>query len=113
MRSSRNGQRDISHEVSTLKQIPQNRTDEEFDHEIKADTDHAQLLIQVGPGTKSLEEAREIIEETGIHITEMTPLSSHWILLKLDVKDMRNIAFRLIENGFSNIKGMNARNPKI
>ncbi len=96
-----------------MKQIVQDRADEKFEYEIKADTDHAQLLVQIGPETKGFEEARQIIEETGIHITETTPLSSRWILLKLDVKDMRNIALRLIENGFSNIKGMNARNSEI
>ncbi len=96
-----------------MKCFEQNGTEEEACQEIKADTDHAQLLIQIGPETKDLEEARQVIEETGTHITEVTPLSSGWILLKLNVKDMRNIALRLIENGFSNVKGMNARNPEI
>jgi hypothetical protein len=96
-----------------LKQIFQNETVEELDHEIKADTDHAQLLIQIGQNAKTLEEARQIIEEMGAHITEMKPLSSHWILMKLDVSDMRCAAFKLVENGFSNIKGINAINPKI
>ena len=60
-----------------------------------------------------LEEATQIIEEMDVHIIEKKPLSSHWILIKLDVMDMRGIAFRLVENGFSNIKGINASDPKI
>jgi hypothetical protein len=100
-------------EVSTLKHLVLNGTEEEFYQEIKADTDHAQLLIQIGPNTKTLEEAKQIIEETGVRITEMKPLSSHWILMKLDVKDMRSVVFKLMETGFSNIKGINAIDPKI
>jgi hypothetical protein len=96
-----------------LKQIFQNETVEEFDHEIKADTDHAQLLIQIGHNAKALEEARQIIGEMGVRITEMKSLSSHWILMKLDIKDMRSVTLKLIENGFSNIKGINAINSKI
>ena len=96
-----------------MKHHAQNKTEEEFHQEIKADTDNAQVLIQIGLDEKTLEEAKQTIEEMGVRITEMKSLSSHWILMKLDIKDMRSIALRLIESGFSNIKGINAINSKI
>ncbi len=88
--------------------IQQHRMPEEFD-QIKPDLNHSQLLIQIGPHPKTFEEAKKILEEIGVHIMEAAPLSSHWILLKLDVKDMRDVTLKLIENGFSNIKGINAK----
>jgi hypothetical protein len=49
-----------------------------------------------------------MIEDLGVRIIETKHLSSNnWVLLKLDVKDMRGIALKLTEHGFF-IKGINA-----
>ena len=81
---------------------------EEFNHEVKADKDHSQILIKITPSSKTFEEAKSIIEDLGVRIIETKHLSSNnWVLLKLDVKDMRDVALKLTEHGFF-IKGINA-----
>ena len=80
---------------------------EEFNHKIKADKNHAQILIEITPSSTTLDEAKKIINKSGVEIIETTHLSSNWILLKLDVKDMRDIALKLTEYGFF-IHGINA-----
>jgi hypothetical protein len=81
---------------------------EELNQEVKADRTHAQILIKITPSSKALEEAKRIIEDSGVHIIETKHLSTnHWILLRLDVKDMRDAALKLTEHGFV-IKGINA-----
>ena len=81
---------------------------EEFNHEIKADKNHAQILIEITPASKTLGEVKKIIEDLGTHIIETKHLSSNRALLELDVKDMRNVALKLTESGFFNGKGVNA-----
>jgi hypothetical protein len=80
----------------------------ELNSELKADENHAQILIQISCNSKTLEKASTIVEGLGVRIIEMNILSSDFILLKLDVKDMRNIALKLTERGFSVVKGINA-----
>jgi hypothetical protein len=86
---------------------------EEFNHEVKADKDHSQILIKITPSSKSYVEAKKIIEELGINILETKYLSPNQILLELDAKDMRVAALKLTENGFSEIKGYNASSFEI
>jgi hypothetical protein len=86
-----------------LEKIP-----EEINQELEADRDHAQILIEVTDSSKFLEEAKRIFWDLGIRIAEMKNLSANWVLLKLDVKDMRDAILKLTENGFVNIKGINA-----
>jgi len=82
-----------------------------FDYEIKPDKNHAQILIGITSSSKSFEEAKKIIEELGVRIIEISEhLPTHFIVVKLDVKDMRDIVLKLTENGFSIIKGINATN---
>lgn len=80
---------------------------EEFDHEVKVDEYYSQILIKITPFSKTFEEAKKTIEDLGVHIIETKRLSSGWVLVKLDVKDMRNVALKLIEFGLF-IKGINA-----
>jgi len=83
----------------------------EFDQEIKADKTHSQMVIQISTSSKASEEVNElknVIEGLGVRIIEMNILSSDFILLKFDIKDMRNIALKLTERGFSVVKGINA-----
>ena len=79
-----------------------------MNHEIKEDRNHAQLLIQISPNSRTYEELKRIIEGLGAHIIQTKCLKLDWILVKLDVTDIREIALKLTENGFPDIKGVNA-----
>ena len=81
---------------------------EKIDHELRADRWHAQILMEVANSPISFKEAKKIIEELGIHIIETKRLSANWTLIKLDLKDMRDVTLKLSESGFLNIKGVNA-----
>jgi len=80
---------------------------EQLNLEIKADKTYAQILIKIDNDSESFEEAKKIIEDLGTHIIETKYLPLNWILIKLDVKDMRDIALKLTEHSFF-IKGINA-----
>jgi len=80
---------------------------EELGHEIKADRSHAQILLKITDSSKFEAEAERIVGDLGVHIIEKSYLSTQWILFKLDVRDMRNVALKLTEHGFV-IKGINA-----
>lgn len=81
---------------------------EEFNHEVEADESHAQIMIKTNTSKKTHEDAKKVIEGSGIRVIETRYLSSGWLVFTLDVRDMRNIALRLTEVGFSNVKGINA-----
>ena len=77
-------------------------------YELTADQNYAQILIEITEPSKSFEEAKRIIEAHGIGIVETRSLPLGYILMKLDVTDMREIVLSLTESGFSNIKGINS-----
>jgi hypothetical protein len=79
----------------------------ELDHKVKTDKVYAQILVEIANDSKVIEEAKRIIESLKVHIIETNYLSSNWVLLKLDVRDMTSLALKLTESGF-NIKGINA-----
>jgi len=87
--------------------MTQEKTLEELGYKIKANKGHAQILLKMIDAPGSNEEAVKIIEGMGIHVVERNPLSTSWMLFKLDVKDMRDVALKLTEQGFL-IKGINA-----
>jgi hypothetical protein len=81
---------------------------EEINNELEADEGHAQILIKTNTSSKTPENAKKVIEGSGIRVIDTRYLSSGWVVFKLNVEDMRNIALRLTELGFSNVKGINA-----
>ncbi|MEI9476204.1 MAG: hypothetical protein WCO26_06480 [Deltaproteobacteria bacterium] len=85
---------------------------EKFNHELKAHPDYAQILLKITSSSETYEKARQLIEDQGINVLEANYLSSGKVLIKLDVKDMRSITLKLIENGFIGIKGINALSHK-
>ena len=87
-------------------------TSEELNYEIKPEKNHAQILFRIFPPLSTLEEARKLIEGLGVHIIDTKYLLPNLLLVKLDVSDMRNVVLKLLENGFSNIQGINAANFK-
>jgi hypothetical protein len=88
------------------KNMVHEKVPKEFNQEIKADRNHAQILIKI-IAPKTFEGAKSIIEDLGVQIIETKHLLSNWVLLKLDVKDMRNVVLKLTEHGFL-IRGINA-----
>jgi len=80
---------------------------EDFDHRIKADRRHAQILIRTTDLPRSDKEAEKLIESLGINIVSKSRFSTNWILFILNVRDMRDAALKLTERGFT-VKGINA-----
>ncbi len=80
---------------------------EDVGPEVEVDKSHAQILLKITDSLKSDAEAEKIVKVLGVQVIEKSYLSKHWVLLKLNVKDMRNVALRLTEQGFV-IKGINA-----
>lgn len=87
--------------------MKEEETLEELGYEIKVDKACAQILLKRVDLLGSDDEAVKIIEGLGIHVVEKNVLSTSWVLLKLDVQDMRNVALKLTEHGFF-VKGINA-----
>jgi len=92
--------------------MAQIETFEQLDYEIKPEQNHAQILFRISLPLSTFEEGRKIIEGLGVHIIDKKYLLPNLLLVKLDVMDMRNVVLKLIENGFSNIHGINAANFK-
>ena len=86
----------------------EDNTAEAYNHELKADKNCAQILIEISDLSKPLEEARKLIETNGVRIIETRFLSPSEVLIKIDAAEMREIVLYLIESGFSIIKGINA-----
>ena len=80
---------------------------EEFPFELKADREYAQILMTV-QSAETLREAKQIIEEFGIHVLETKSIAPDNVLFRLNVMDMREVVLKLTENGFSGLKGINA-----
>jgi hypothetical protein len=87
-------------------------TPENFNHELKAHPDYAQILLRITSSSETFEEARQLIEDQNIHVIETVHLPGNKILIMLNVKDMRGIALKLIEKGFIGVKGINATQYK-
>jgi hypothetical protein len=75
-------------------------------NEFIIDEKHSQIMIEID-SSRTFAEAKRIIEESGAHIFETFVISANWMLIKLDIMDMREVALRLSEHGFP-IKGINA-----
>jgi hypothetical protein len=86
---------------------------EQNENLIESDKNHAQILIEIGSDINIIEKAKQIIEGLGINVVDTKNISPQWVLLKLDVKDMREIVLKLTESGFLNIEGYNASSFEI
>ena len=79
-------------------------------NEFITDEKHSQVMIEID-SARAFTEAKRIIEESGAQIFETFKISENWMLIKLDIMDMRQVALRLSEHGFL-IKGINASSAR-
>ncbi len=80
-------------------------------YQFEIDKEHSQILIEMTDPAKSLDEVTKIIEGLMIYIIATKHLSTSCVLLKLNVKDMREAILRSSELGFRHIKGVHASQP--
>ena len=86
---------------------------DEWDKLIKIGSDYSQILFIFNETDRTLDRALELIEGMGFRILNIEILSSSQdkfksALLQLKTQDVRHIVLRLIEEGFTKIKGYNA-----
>ena len=81
---------------------------DEFAQAVKPDKDGAQIVVEITEASKSFEELKKIIEKLGVSITEVKQLSPQCVVIKLNVKDMREIVLKLTESGICHVQGINA-----
>lgn len=74
---------------------------------IKPDKHHSRILIEIMT-SDGLERAKKVIQDFGADIVEVKQLPSRQTLIELNVKDMREVALKMIEHGILVIRGINA-----
>jgi len=72
-------------------------------NEFITDEKHSQIMIAID-SSGAFAEAKRIIEESGAQIFETFKISENWMLIKLDIMDMREVALRLSEHATRNIR---------
>jgi hypothetical protein len=86
---------------------------DEWDKLIKIGNDYSQILFMFNETDRTLDRALDLIEGVGVRILKIEIFSSSQdkfksALLQLKTQDVRHIVLRLIEEGFTKIKGYNA-----
>ena len=86
---------------------------DEWDKLIKIGNEYSQILFIFNETDRTLDRAIKLIEGVGVRILTIEVLSSSEdksksALLQLKTEDIRHIVLRLIEEGFTKIKGYNA-----
>lgn len=86
---------------------------DEWDTFIQISNDYSQVVFIYNETDRTLDRAIKLIEGLGVRILKTEILSSSEdkfksALLQLKTQDMRDIVLRLIEEGFTEIKGYNA-----
>ena len=79
---------------------------------LKAHPYKAQILLELKNDGKSLEKALGILESAGMGIPDYTILQdipTRLILFSLSSEDMREAVLKLIEAGFTQLKGINPK----
>ena len=78
-----------------------------FNRRVKVDKEYAQVLLEVS-STMTYDDAIRVIEQAAVRVVQSEYLAPAWVLFKLDAADTRMVVLKLIENGFSKVKGINA-----
>ncbi len=86
---------------------------DQWDKSVKIGSDYSQILFIFNETDRTLDRAVKLIEGVGVRILKIEILSSSEddvksALLQLKTQDIRHIVLKLIEEGFTKIKGYNA-----
>ena len=86
---------------------------DEWDKFIKIGNDYSQIVFVYNETDRTLDRAKKLIEGLGVRILRIEIRSSSEYpfksaLFQLKTQDIRYIVLRLIEGGFTKIKGYNA-----
>jgi hypothetical protein len=86
---------------------------DKWDKFININKDYSQIIFVFNETDRTLDRAIKLIEGLGVRILKIEILSSSEYpsksaLLQLKTPDIRDIVLRLIEEGFTGIKGYNA-----
>ena len=79
---------------------------------LKAHPHKAQILLELRTDGESLEKALSTLESVGVGIPDYTVLQAvptRVILFSLSSEDMREAVLKLIEAGFTQLKGINPK----
>ncbi len=68
---------------------------------------YAQLLIEGEMSSSDLLRVEDLIRDWGIEILEVRPVPGEWTLIVLKSNDIGQVAFKLTQRGFFNLKGVN------
>ena len=82
--------------------------DKDF-QDIEPDKNWAKVIIRI-VDPLSIEKAQEVVNSLNINIISTKRIINQHFVFILDTKDIRQIVLSLAENGFTEIKGLNASN---
>ena len=89
---------------------------DEISQSLKAHPSKAQILLEVEDEEKTLEEALGIIKAYGVHPIEYDFIrkgNPSFVLFYLSTNDMRGLALKLTEAGFTRLKGLNSKEANL
>jgi len=75
--------------------------------DLEPDQKYAQLLIEGEMSSSNSLRAQSLIRDWGVEVLEVRSVAGGWTLIRLKSGDMRQIAFKLTQRGFFNLKGVN------
>jgi hypothetical protein len=75
--------------------------------DLEPDQKYAQLLIEGEMSSSNSLRAQGLIRDWGIEVLEVRPVAGGWTLIRLKSSDMQQVAFKLTQRGFFNLKGVN------
>jgi hypothetical protein len=79
---------------------------------IGPDRDWAKVIIKIVPPL-SIEQARAVLNRLNIQIISIKYITDQYFIFLLNTKDIRPTMLSLAENGFTEIKGLNASNGSL
>jgi len=89
--------------------MSEEKTFDEYLQNIEPDRDWAKVIIKIVPPL-SIEKAQAVLNSLNINIISTKRITNQHFVFILNTKDIRLTVLSLVENGFTEIKGLNASN---
>jgi hypothetical protein len=89
--------------------MSEEKTFDEDLQNIGPDRNWAKVIIKIVPPL-SIEKAQAVLNRLNINIISIKRVTNQHLVFILNTKDIRPIVLSLVENGFTEIKGLNAFN---